>query len=185
MESSVQRASTLIDDVLDLARGRLGGGFVVHRTAGAPLAPVLEQVAAEVRAIAPGHRIECRIAISESVYCDPQRIGQLAANLLSNAVTHGAHGTPIRLDAATASGQFELSVANAGDPIPEEVRSSLFEPFFRGAARPSRNGLGLGLFIASEIAKAHGGSIDVSSTDEETRFTFTMPATQPEARALS
>ena len=69
---------------------------------------------------------------------------------------------------------FVLSVANAGEPIPEEVRSRLFQPFFRGEARPSRNGLGLGLFIASEIAKAHHGTLDVSSSAEETRFTFTM-----------
>ena len=55
----------------------------------------------------------------------------------------------------------------------------LFQPFFRGAVRPSRNGLGLGLYIASEIAKAHDGKIDVTSTDEETRFTFTMPKSQP------
>jgi sigma-B regulation protein RsbU (phosphoserine phosphatase) len=54
----------------------------------------------------------------------------------------------------------------------------LFHPFFRGEARPSRQGLGLGLYIVSEIAKAHGGELHVTSTEEETRFTFTMPRTQ-------
>jgi sigma-B regulation protein RsbU (phosphoserine phosphatase) len=74
-----------------------------------------------------------------------------------------------------------LVVANAGEPIPETVRSHLFQPFFRGSARASRNGLGLGLFIASEIAKAHDGMIEVSSTIEETRFTFVMPRTVPDS----
>jgi sigma-B regulation protein RsbU (phosphoserine phosphatase) len=174
MNNSVERASSLIEDVLDLARGTLGGGFVVDRNADAPLAPVLEQVVAEVRAIEPAHRIDAHIDIDQPVYCDRGRIGQLASNLLSNAITHGAADQPIRLEAGTRDDLLEISVANAGEPIPEDVRARLFQPFFRGDARPSRQGLGLGLFIASEIAKAHGGTLDVSSTREETRFTFRM-----------
>jgi sigma-B regulation protein RsbU (phosphoserine phosphatase) len=185
MEKSVERASNLINNVLDLARGRLGSGFIVERTADAPLTPVLEQVVAEIRAIAPDHQIESRIAIDEPVLCDRGRIGQLASNLLSNAVTHGMADSPIQFEAETAGDRFILSVANAGEPISEQLRESLFEPFFRGAARPSRNGLGLGLFIASEIAKAHDGTLEVSSTSEETRFTFTMPKAVAAAQPLS
>ena len=59
---------------------------------------------------------------------------------------------------------FELSVANAGEPIPPAAMERLFQPFFRGAARPNQQGLGLGLYIASEIARAHGGTLDVTST---------------------
>ena len=175
MNNSVVRASGLIDDVLDLARGSLGGGLVVQRNADAPLTPLLEQVIAEVRVIAPDHRIEAEIAIDEPVYCDRGRIGQLASNLLSNAVTHGAVDRPIRFEAVTDGDQLTLSVTNSGEAIPAAVRSRLFQPFFRVEARRSRNGLGLGLFIASEIAKAHDGTLAVSSTAEETRFTFTMP----------
>ncbi|MXO55325.1 sensor histidine kinase [Pontixanthobacter gangjinensis] len=58
-------------------------------------------------------------------------------------------------------------------------RDRLFQPFFRGAALPNRDGLGLGLFIASEIAKAHGGKLEVSSNTEETCFTFRMPMHNP------
>lgn len=175
MQSSAERASSLIDDVLDLARGTLGGGFAVDRNADAPLTLTLEQVVAEMRTIAPDHKIESRIDIQENVYCDRGRIGQLASNFLSNAATHGSTARPIRIDAFTQADRFILSVANAGDRIPDHVRSRLFQPFFRGDARPSRQGLGLGLFIASEIAKAHDGTLEVSSTDAETRFTFTMP----------
>ena len=174
MNNSVVRASDLIDDVLDLARGSLGGGLVVQRSAEAPLTPVLEQVIAEMRVIAPDHQIEARVALEEPVYCDRGRLGQLASNLLSNAVAHGAAEQPIRFEAETDADLFTLSVANAGQPISATVRERLFQPFFRGDARPSRNGLGLGLFIASEIAKAHDGTLEVNSTAEETRFTFTM-----------
>ena len=186
MNGSVDRASSLIDNLLDLARGSLGGGFAISRDADAPLTPVLEQVVAEVRAIAPEHRIDASFDIEEPVCCDRGRLGQLASNLLSNAVTHGGAAQPIRFEAFTQGDEFVLFVANAGEPIPEEVRSRLFNPFFRAAARPSNQGLGLGLFIASEIAKAHGGTLDVSSTAQETRFTFTMPkAVAPQAPASS
>jgi sigma-B regulation protein RsbU (phosphoserine phosphatase) len=68
-----------------------------------------------------------------------------------------------------------LSVANSGDPIPSEAMHRLFQPFYRVSSRDSRQGLGLGLYIASEIARAHGGTISVTSSPEETRFTFRMP----------
>jgi sigma-B regulation protein RsbU (phosphoserine phosphatase) len=94
---------------------------------------------------------------------------------LSNAVTHGAETQPIHFRAFTRSNQFILEVANAGHPIPQDVLPRLFQPFFRGEARPSRNGLGLGLYIASEIAKAHAGQLEVTSEPDETKFWFTMP----------
>ena len=175
MSNSVARASDLIDNVLDLARGSLGGGLALRRNADAPLTPVLTQVIAEMGVIAPGRHIEATIKVEEPVYCDRGRIGQLASNLLSNAVTHGAADQPIRFEAFTDDERFTLLVANSGEPIAEEVLPRLFQPFFRGDARPSRNGLGLGLFIASEIAKAHDGALEVTSTAQETRFTFTMP----------
>jgi sigma-B regulation protein RsbU (phosphoserine phosphatase) len=81
----------------------------------------------------------------------------------------------VRVGASTEGGVFELWVANAGNPIPQLAMDKLFEPFFRGDVRDSRQGLGLGLHIASQIAQAHGGTIAVTSTSEETRFVFAMP----------
>jgi sigma-B regulation protein RsbU (phosphoserine phosphatase) len=75
----------------------------------------------------------------------------------------------------TEDGLFKLSVSNGGEPIPEAALEKLFEPFFRGEVRASRQGLGLGLHIAAQIARAHEGTLAVSSTSEETRFTFVMP----------
>ena len=69
---------------------------------------------------------------------------------------------------------FEPSVSNGGEQIPPAALERLFQPFFRGSARPNQQGLGLGLYIASEIARAHGGVIDVTSTPAGTRFTFKM-----------
>lgn len=177
MEASAARASALIDNVLDFARGRLGEGLTLSRDSAQPLTPVLEHIAAEQRTIFPDRVILTDFSITEPVYCDRARIGQLAQNLISNAVTHGAPGIPIDVKAETDETSFVFSVANGGVPIPPEARAQLFQPFFRGAVRRSQNGLGLGLFIVSEIAKAHGGTMDVSSSDEETRFTFTMPLT--------
>jgi sigma-B regulation protein RsbU (phosphoserine phosphatase) len=175
MNGSLNRANALVANLLDFARGRLGGGLSLSRDAVQPLTPVLEQVVSEIGAIAPHQKIIAEFRNAEPVDCDRGRIAQLASNLLSNAVTHGAPEKPIRIESFTDAEHFTLSVANGGAPIPVEAREQLFQPFFRGAVRKSQQGLGLGLFIVNEIAKAHGGTMQVTSTPEETRFTFTMP----------
>ena len=175
MKGSVGRANALIDDVLDFARGKLGGGLKVERNSNRPLGPVLELVLAEIRAVALNRTFEAKIGLEHSVTCDPDRIGQMASNLLGNAVAHGAPDAPIILKAVTTDECFHLSVSNGGTAIPEAVRDKLFQPFFRGGVGNSRKGLGLGLFIVEEIASAHGGSMSILSDDEKTIFTFTMP----------
>jgi sigma-B regulation protein RsbU (phosphoserine phosphatase) len=175
INSTVTRMSDLIDNVLDFARGRLGGGLTLIRDANRLLEPMLEQVIDELRTASPGRIIETSIAITEPVDCDRTRIGQLVSNLIGNALTHGAPDKPVRVGAMTEGGIFEVWIANAGEPIPESAMHKLFEPFFRGDVHDSRQGLGLGLHIASQIAQAHGGKLAVTSTPEETRFVFTMP----------
>ena len=175
LEATVMRMAGLIDNVLDFARGRLGGGITLDRDARKPLEPVLHQVIDELRLSSPGRQIEAEYAINVPVNCDRGRIGQLVSNIVGNALTHGAANEPVRVRAATEKGLFRLSVANRGEPIPEAAIEKLFEPFFRGEVRGSGQGLGLGLHIASQIAKAHDGTLTVISTPEETRFTFVMP----------
>jgi sigma-B regulation protein RsbU (phosphoserine phosphatase) len=175
MQTTVMRMAKLIDDILDLARGRLGGGIGLEPTAHLPLEPVLVQVVDELRLASSGRTIVTEFRIDRAVNCDRSRIGQMLSNLLGNALTHGASNKPIVVHAETTATSFELWVSNAGETIPASAMDKLFEPFFRGNARASRQGLGLGLYIASQIAKAHGGEMAVTSTAAETRFTFTMP----------
>lgn len=175
MQKSVRRMAELINNVLDLARGRLGGGITVTRNANAPLRDMLEQVAAELQAATPDRAIQTDFTSLGLVDVDPGRIGQLLSNLLGNAIAHGAPNTPIRVRAATQGNVFELSVVNAGEPIPPGTIEHLFKPFFRASARPNQEGLGLGLYIAAEIARAHGGTLVAESSPKETRFTFRMP----------
>lgn len=179
MHESASRATALIEDLLDLARSR-SSGLQIHREL-ADVDEVLDQVIGEIRSIYPDRSIDSAIDVPDPVFCDPGRLAQMASNLLANAVTHGGGDPPIRLDAKVESGELVIAISNGGDPIPADVRDHLFEPFFRGVARASRNGLGLGLYIANEVAKAHDGRIDVSSTEEETRFTFRMPVQDPAA----
>ena len=175
MQTTVMRMAGLIDNVLDFARGRLGGGIALDRNDRAPLEPVLHQVIDELRLSSPGRKIDADYAIEAPVDCDRSRIGQLVSNLVGNALSHGSANEPVRVRAETIDGLFRFSVANGGEPIPEAAMEKLFEPFFRGQVRASRQGLGLGLHIASQIAKAHNGVLSVTSTPEETRFTFEMP----------
>ncbi|MBY3198977.1 PAS domain-containing sensor histidine kinase [Rhizobium laguerreae] len=174
MQGSVVRMSALIDNVLDFARGRLGGGITLERRA-EHLEPLLRQVIEELRFSHLDRAIEVTIEFDGPINCDSGRIGQLVSNLLGNALTHGAPDEPVRLSAATVDGKLELWIANGGAPISSEAMTGLFQPFFKGEAGTSQRGLGLGLHIASEIARAHGGTITVSSDDKETRFTFVMP----------
>ena len=173
MQTSVTRMAKMIDDVMDLARGRLGGGISVAKSIVA-IEPVLDQVVAELAAAHSERIIEVDFAIDKPVFCDGPRIAQLFSNLLGNAINHGAGDCPIRAYAKTEEGAFVLWVANAGAPISEETKAKLFLPFCRGPDHGPAEGLGLGLYIASEIAKSHVGKLDVDSNEDETRFTFSM-----------
>ncbi len=175
METSVQRMGGLIDDIMDFARSRLGSGIDLQRST-ADLGPVLRQVVAELEVDEPGRTITCDFYLPDPISFDPGRIAQLVSNLLGNALVHGDSSEPVRLTAVVVDGRLELSVANAGSPIPPAALERLFQPFFRGDVRPASQGLGLGLHIASEIARAHDGDLRATSDPRETRFTLSMPA---------
>jgi len=175
IQKSVVRMAGLIANVLDFARGRLGGGLSIDRAVDADLETVLEQVIAELRTVWPDRVIESEFVLSRPVDCDSARIAQLLSNLLGNALAHGDPASPVWVQARSDDGSFELSVANLGEPIPPDTVDHLFQPFWRASAQPDQQGLGLGLYIASEIAHAHEGSLQVASSPDETRFTFRMP----------
>ena len=185
MQRSALRMGQIIDNLLDFARGRLGGGIGLEAARPVDLEPVLRGVAREIERLSD-RTVVLALDLSRPIQCDPQRIGQLLSNLLGNAVTHGPPCEPIEVQASDVNGRFRLAVTNRGAPIPEEVRPSLFLPFSRGGGggEGSLQGLGLGLYIASQIARAHGGRLDVESGGTSTTFALTMPAPRKAARRV-
>lgn len=175
MQKCTGRMAELIDNVLDFARGRLGAGIRLNIRKDTRLEPVLNQVVSELRISWPDRAISIDYDLRHPVDCDVSRIAQLFSNLLANALTHGAPDQPVRVSAKSGEGAFELFVANGGQPIPDANMARLFQPFVRGDGLMTSQGLGLGLYIASEIARAHGGALTATSTPEETRFTLQIP----------
>lgn len=180
IQRSSARMAGLVENLMDFAQGKLGGGLRIEKEPVDDLAAAIEHVVAELSSGSPNRRIETHVALTMPVECDRARISQLLSNLVSNAMTHGYADGLVVVRARTEAGDFVLSVENTGDEIPEARIQQLFHPFARAGARGSE-GLGLGLYIASEIARAHGGTLTVSSTPELTRFTLRMPASRPAA----
>ena len=176
MLQSVGRMSNLVDNVMDFARGRLGGGISL-RLSDQPLQPTLEHVVGELQSIWIDRQIEATFRLSHPTRIDHPRIAQLFSNLLGNALSHGSPDVPVTVVAETTPDAFELWIGNAGDPIPEEAIGRLFQPFTRPIDHASKDGLGLGLYSAYQIAEAHGGTLSVTSSPEETRFTLRVPST--------
>jgi signal transduction histidine kinase len=176
IKTNVSRMSALIDDVLDFARGRLGGGIGVELTEVQNINTGLTTVVQELQDAQPECKIISSISVDRSVRCDLGRLQQVASNLLANALTHGRQHTPVKFTAHADDKDLILQVWNAGDPIPLESIGKIFEPFWRHSVSGSRNGLGLGLHICSQIVRAHEGQISVTSTAAGgTLFTARLP----------
>ncbi|WP_316771517.1 GAF domain-containing sensor histidine kinase [Pedobacter frigiditerrae] len=174
IQNSCYRINGLIENVLDFARGRLGGGITLNLCENEPIDEVLNQVINELKLIWPERNIEVEFNLKEKVSFDEKRIAQLFSNLLSNALTHGDKNFPVVVKASSTNGIFNLCIINRGTKMPDETLKKLFQPFSRGGIKNGQQGLGLGLYISSEIAKAHKGEIIVDSTKQQTCFTFTM-----------
>jgi signal transduction histidine kinase len=177
LKSTTLRMARLIDDVMDFARGRLGSGIGVSIDDVDDLAVALRVVVAEVREANPDRILVDDIAIAQPVRCDRTRMQQLLSNLIGNAVTHGAVEFPVRVEASVGNGELVLSVVNGGNAIASDVLTKVFEPYWRPPASKPGGGLGLGLYICRQIVLAHGGTLEVSSSEEEgTRFVARLPA---------
>lgn len=174
MKTSINRMAGLVNNVMDLARSRMGGGIHLKHDIENDLTATLNQVIEEFRAAQPNHVIETAYTLpSSGLPVDHARLAQMFSNLLGNALSHGSSEQPVRIRAQVDGDKLVIDVVNGGQPIPAELNATLFKPFHRGS--DSRAGLGLGLYIAAEIAKAHGGTMEARSDAAETRFTFTMP----------
>ena len=139
----------------------MGGVLPVHRER-VDLHDLAEQVVDEVRPPA-GRRLELVRAAGWGGW-DPDRIAQVVGNLVSNAMHYSRAGTPVRVEVRDAGSEVRLSVHNEGAPIPPELQALLFQPFQRGTTgKAATRSVGLGLFIVRQVARAHGGEVEMHS----------------------
>jgi hypothetical protein len=172
ISTNVRRMSALINDILDFAQGKLGGGMVVNIDDGAEVNLALTEVVKELQDGQPDREVVLDIRATRAVRCDIARLQQVTSNLVANALTHGDPQRRVKVSAFTSDAEFVLSVSNYGEPIPAEILPKIFEPFWRQVIGRHRQGLGLGLSICSQIVRAHNGTLSVSS-DREHGTTFT------------
>lgn len=174
--SSGQRMRTMIEQLLDFTRARSGGGVEVDPQ-DTNLADLCAEAVSEFELSHPGAKVRCEVAGDQRGSWDADRLLQVFSNLLSNAGQHGApdKGISLKLD-GTAPDQLEVDIHNGG-AIPSALMPRLFDPFRSTAhGRERARGLGLGLFIIREIVRAHGGTVEVSSSEEAgTTFSIRLP----------
>ncbi|MGG7606544.1 GAF domain-containing sensor histidine kinase [Massilia sp. BKSP1R2A-1] len=173
---SARRMSALVEDVVDFTRGRMGDGLALEMRLLHGVDLRLYDVVDELSSLHPDRVIDSAIQPGLSLYCDPERLSQLLSKLLKNALVHGSELHPVFVVANVRNGLFTLRVTNGGPDLSPAVIAQLLKPYWRASSRPGSEGLGLGLYIVDQIARGHGGSIEVSSSAGSTSFTFTMPA---------
>jgi len=177
LDDSAERMAELIDVTMDFARARLGSGLALRQQPWSDLAGALQRAATDALAPYADATLQVDLQLPTVVVCDADRLAQLVANLIINAAIHGTTGVPIVLrgHADTQARTLEISVANAGQISPASMEG-LFQPFHRSAEQRLQAGLGLGLYIASQIAQSHGGTLTaVSNAIDGTVFTLRMP----------
>jgi len=168
--ASARRIQSLIADLLDYALTRQGSGLPVSKQP-ARMGDICQTALAEIRSTHPNRTILLEVTGDDAVSLDAARVEQVVSNLVTNALKHGADG-PVTATVRGDGAAVKLEVANQGQPIAPELLQVLFTPFHPGV---NSKGVGLGLFIVREIARAHGGSVSVRSDDQGTRFTVVFP----------
>jgi len=167
IQSSSNRMQRMIGQVLDMSRidRGLSLGIALQPV---DLVALVEDMVEEARLAYPTIVYDLQAAGPAFVPADAGRLGQVISNLLSNARHHGEPNQPITIRLAPRDGRAVLEIANAGAPIPEETASALFNPFKRSSLNNPRNrtGMGLGLYIAQQIVREHGGEIDYRHEDD-------------------
>lgn len=183
IHSSGRRMNDLVSNLVDITRGHLGKGMPVSPVE-MDLAEIGRGAVDEIRSVTPTS--EVRFASSGDLRgeWDPCRVSQALSNLIANAVQHGAESTPIVVTARGEADEVVVCVHNHGRVIEPEDQDLIFDAFERIASAeselPRMRSSGLGLYIAKQIALAHGGSIGVHSTMEEgTTFELRLPRRVP------
>lgn len=175
--SSGVRMERMIEQILDMTRARLTDGTLVSSGAQHDLVPIVTKIVDELRGANPARRIELQAATACIAHVDPDRLEQVVSNLIGNAVTHGDPTRPVTVTVTARGQEASVRVHNHGQPIEPAFLPVLFDPFKRGgSARGRSQGLGLGLYIADRIVRAHGGRIEVASSPQAgTTFEVILP----------
>ncbi|MGF6348092.1 ATP-binding protein [Variovorax sp. W2I14] len=176
VRNSAERAQRLIEELLDFTQSRIGKGLSVKPGA-TDLHAIAAQAIDELMLAYPATRIVHLQGGPGACIADTDRLAQLIGNLVSNAVAYGHRGTPVTVRSEIEGPKATVVVHNEGDPIPPDMLATVFEPMVRGATEgSSARSVGLGLFIVNEIAKAHGGAMQVASSSVGgTVFTLQFP----------
>ena len=176
--TSGARMHHLLDDLLDFNRIQLGLG-IRFSTTQTDFSTIVSEVVRELRAAYPGRQIEWQANAEMLGAWDVRRMQQLLSNLIMNALAHGAPDAPVGVELMSDPKDVRIKVVNRGPAIDSADLAEIFQPLKRAAVSRDTplkdSGLGLGLFIASEVAKGHGGRIEVASDDAKTTFTACLP----------
>ena len=174
---SGKRMKGLLDDLLEFSRGSLGVGMVIHRNA-VDLAAACADELEILRASLPYNRLELHAAGDTSGPFDASRVRELLSNLVLNAAKYGVENEAIDVTLSGSGQSVTVTVENTGELVTGQSLEALFQPMRRGASEDeegaNRSSLGLGLFIVREIAKAHGGTVQVTSANGKTTFTVEL-----------
>lgn len=179
--SSSTRMMHMVGDLLDFTRSRLGGGIPIVR-ARMNMGKAVHDVVDEIAAAHPERTIEVHARGELEGEWDCARISQVLTNLIVNALEHGAEGTAVTVEVGGSDEEVCMAVGNHGTVIPGDQLNGIFnpmkprEPAANAPAGGPTSNLGLGLYIAERIVTAHGGRIDVVSSEAGgTTFTVRLP----------
>jgi sigma-B regulation protein RsbU (phosphoserine phosphatase) len=173
---AANRMTRMIAELLDFTRSRPETGMPIERRP-MELEAVARSVIDEMRIAHPSRSFRLTSRGPCTGCWDRDRLTQICSNLIGNAIEHSSSpASPIDVEVSERPEHVELAVSNAGTPIPASLLPSLFEPFRRGRdAKQTNGGLGLGLFIVKEIARAHGGTVSAQSDMDATVFRVSLP----------
>jgi signal transduction histidine kinase len=185
LSKSARSLKALLDDLLDFNRTKLGLGITIS-PATVDLAEAFSAELEQLRAANPGRSIELEVGSDVRGVWDINRLNQLLGNLVVNALKYGASGSPVKIVLNGLAVEVKFSVHNRGPKIEQSALAQIFEPLKRGLDHPlvagGDGGMGLGLYIAREIAIAHHGDISAKSDEDETVFTVRLPRLSAKSR---
>ncbi len=179
IQRSTRRMGGMIEDLLDFTRTRIGSGLSVTLVE-SDVGQIAREAVDEARGAFPARSFEVRVEGNVIGQVDAERLKQVLANLLCNAADYGDPSTPVRVEVTAPNAAIGIAVINGGDLIPADQLAIIFDPFKRlqheGDDVADSQHLGLGLYIAEQLVQAHGGRIEVTSTEADgTRFMVTLP----------